>query len=462
MECLDATPPRRLGTVSGADNRLATAGQADAVGEVRAGKPVPWLGRLDASARRRPWAVDTVLALVLLASLGAVSLSGIDGLMMPGWVRGALVTALVVLHCCVAVRRQWPVLAFAAASLAMLVIVVLPSARTTLAATGQQTQVPLRFIPSCLLYALMLASVSARCSRREAALALAVGAAGVGVSAARLAASPVAGLTSSPWGLAFVLVALAAMVAAAWGIGRLVAARAVMALSERAHLVERAVAAERAAMSREMHDVVAHSLAVIVRQAEAGSYVAASAPDKAAETLQVIADTGRDALADMRGVLKLLATPADRQRGGDAAGTPGPATSGGGIRGLAAVPDLLAAMRRAGLTVDLDQAGTQVPLPSAIDLAAYRVLQESLTNSLKHSGAGTRAAARLEWSARQLVIEVADDGAGGGQVVPGSGLGLPGLRERLRAVHGDLDAGPRAGGGFAVRARISLPAREGG
>ncbi|MGH3095247.1 MAG: sensor histidine kinase [Streptosporangiales bacterium] len=417
--------------------------------EARTGPPAAWPTQLDAAVRRRPWVPDTLLALVLAASVGAVSLSSLNDLLMPGWAWFGLVLSLGVLHGCVAIRRQWPVPAFALASLAMLTVVALPSARTTVAATGESMQVPLLFVPSCLMYALMLTAVSAR-GRREALLALAVGSVGVALSGVRLAGSPVAGLTSSAWGLAFVLVALIAIVLAACVFGQLLAARANAARVERTHAVEHAVASERAAIAREMHDVVAHSLAVIVRQADAGGYVANTAPERAAEALRVVADTGREALVDMRGVLATLRAPAERQpvELGDAL------PQAGSVRGLAAVPDLLAGMRRVGLSVRVDRAGEEVALPTAADLAAYRVLQESLTNCLKHASPGTRVAVRLEWTGAELLIDVRDDGGGGGPAVPGSGLGLTGLHERLATVRGELSAGPDAAGGFAVRARI--------
>lgn len=438
---------------AGADG--SDAPKLNAVGEVRTGLPAAWPARLDAAVRGHPWATDTLLALVLAATVGAVSLSSLDGLLLPGWARIGLVLSLVVLHGCVAIRRQWPAPAFALASLAMLTVVALPSARTTVAATGESLQVPLLFVPSCLLYALMLAAVSAR-GRREALIALAVGSAGVALSGVRLADSPVAGLTSSAWGLAFVLVALLAIVLAACAFGQLLAARANAVRVERTHAVEYAVANERAAIAREMHDVAAHSLAVIVRQAEAGGYVASTAPERAAEALRVVADTGREALVDMRGVLATLRAPAEQRPAelGDAA----PRT--GSVRGLAAVPDLLAGVRRAGLTVQVDRTGEEVALPTAADLAAYRVLQESLTNCLKHAGPGTRVAVRLDWTGAALIIDVRDDGGGGAPAVPGAGLGLAGLNERLATVRGELSAGPDAAGGFAVRARIPYRPEE--
>lgn len=417
--------------------------------EAPTGPPAAWSARLNAAARGRPWAPDTLLALFLAATLGAISLSSMSDLLMPGWVRVGVVLSLAVLHGCVAIRRQWPVPAFALASLAMLTVVALPSARTSLAATGGPGQVPLLFVPSCLLYALMLAAVSAR-GRREALLAVAVGAVGIALSGVQLARSPVEGLTSSAWSLAFVLVALMGIVLASCATGQLLGARANATRAERTRAVEHAVANERAAIAREMHDVVAHSLAVIVRQAEAGSYVAAGAPERAAEALRVVADTGREALVDMRGVLDTLRAPAERQP----AELVAPDGGTGGVRGLAALPDLLAGVRQAGLTVRVDRTGEEVPLPTAADLAAFRLLQESLTNCLKHSGAGTAVTVRFEWTGAELVIEVRDNGGGGGPAVPGSGLGLAGLHERLATVRGELHAGPDLVGGFAVRARI--------
>jgi signal transduction histidine kinase len=200
---------------------------------------------------------------------------------------------------------------------------------------------------------------------------------------------------------------------------------------------------ERARIAREMHDVVAHSLSVIVSQAQGGAYVAGSQPERAARALETIAETGREALADMRGLLGVLR--ADPDAAAPAPEDPQP--------GLADLPELVARVRAAGLPVELTETGTPRRLGAATGLAAYRLVQESLTNTLKHGGPAARAEVRLQWTDEELAVTVTDDGDGPASTGAG-GQGLVGMRERAAVVGGRAEAGPRPGGGFAVTARF--------
>jgi signal transduction histidine kinase len=204
----------------------------------------------------------------------------------------------------------------------------------------------------------------------------------------------------------------------------------------------RAAADERVRIARDLHDVVAHHISVIVVQAEAAQEVLATRPDQAEGAMAAVADTARTALGELRRTLGVLRT--------DPALAPQP--------DLAAVDDLAASVRQAGLAVDVRTTGEARPVDGVVGLTAYRVVQEALTNVLRHAHA-SRARVDLAFADRALVVTVADDGRGG--AVNGTspaGQGLIGMRERVVVLGGDLEAGPVPGGGFRVRARLPLPA----
>jgi signal transduction histidine kinase len=226
----------------------------------------------------------------------------------------------------------------------------------------------------------------------------------------------------------------------------------VVELQERAERAERqreeqaaaAVASERARIARELHDIVAHNVSVMVVQAEAADEMLdRDEIGRVRAPVQRIQETGRSALTDMRRLLGLL-RDADTQ----AALAPQP--------GIANLELLLAKMRDAGLQVDLRVDGTPTPLSPGVDLSAYRIVQEALTNALKHAGA-VRVRVGVRYAGGALELEVSDDGTGGGQA-NGGGHGLVGMRERVALFGGELDAGPGPEGGFRVRARLPLEA----
>lgn len=203
-----------------------------------------------------------------------------------------------------------------------------------------------------------------------------------------------------------------------------------------------AAADERSHIAREMHDIVAHSLAVIITQADGARYAAAAKPELATEALATIAGTGRNSLAEMRRLLGVL-------RSDEASGTrPQP--------GLGDLDELFLGFRAAGLRLSLEQRGTaRRGLPPGAELTAYRVIQEALTNVIKHAGPRAQAAVTLQWQSRGLQIDVLDDGRGAAaDPGPGGGNGLRGMRERIALYDGALDAGPATGGGFRVSAFI--------
>jgi signal transduction histidine kinase len=236
--------------------------------------------------------------------------------------------------------------------------------------------------------------------------------------------------------------------AIAWAIGRTLAERSRRAakLQERADRLAReqetAVAGERARIARELHDVIAHSVSVMTVQAGAARLLLDEDPARAREPLLSVEETGRQALAEMRRLLGILR--ADER---PAALAPQP--------GVADIGALVDQLRAAGLPVDVVVEGDPQALPPGIDLAAYRVVQEALTNALKHAGAA-RAAVSIRYSGTALELSVVNDGR-----VPRNGRGghgLVGMRERVALYGGEFKAGPRREGGYAVRARLPLEA----
>jgi signal transduction histidine kinase len=207
-----------------------------------------------------------------------------------------------------------------------------------------------------------------------------------------------------------------------------------------------AAAAERARIARELHDVVAHHVSVMVVQADGAGYVLRSDPDRAAAALTAVSSTGRQALTELRRLLGVL-----RSAGEQAALAPVP--------GLGELRELLDQARTAGLEVSYTLTGTPRELPEGAELAAYRVVQESLTNTRKHAGLAASAGVRLEYLSDGLVVQVTDDGMATPTGEPG-GHGLAGMRERVAMYGGTVTAGPLPGGGFRVRAW--LPCRKPG
>ena len=220
------------------------------------------------------------------------------------------------------------------------------------------------------------------------------------------------------------------------------AARTVELEHEREEKARLAVAEERARIARELHDVVAHNLSVMVVQAGAERRALDGERPETAEVLETIEHTGRTAMAEMRRLLGML-----RRSDDELALAPQPS--------LAHLRDLVDRVREAGLPVDLRIEGDERPLPPGIDLSAYRIVQEALTNALKHA---VPACARVtvRYGDRELDVEIADDGQGAVEPAPAGGHGLVGMRERVALFGGDLAAGRRLSGGYAVRARLPL------
>lgn len=371
------------------------------------------------------------LALVFLP-IGWMSVR--DGGVTPRWTAVLLVT-LVVLHLTVLAARWRPVGAFAIGSLCMLLLVVAPDLAGPTAVAAGRDYSPL-LLPSSLCFLALLYAMSARKPWPWPTTALGVGLLGGVLITVQLWGFTVTGLVVWAWQLVQVTVVVAGTVAA-WALGRFVSVRTAW-VSE---LAERGAADERRRIAREMHDVVAHSLAVVVSHAEAGRLVVVREPDRAAAILDTIAGTGREALTEMRGLLGVL-----RGSSGDAApavAEPQP--------GLGDLPALIDRIRAIGQRVDFRPAGLPRDRSPAVGLTAYRVVQEALTNVIRHAGPGACARVTVTRDRDDLVIEVTDDGATAIDSAPGRGL--VGMRERVEAVGGELDAG-RAERGWQIRARL--------
>ncbi|CAN5892051.1 sensor histidine kinase [soil metagenome] len=211
---------------------------------------------------------------------------------------------------------------------------------------------------------------------------------------------------------------------------------------ERAAEARRVVTEERTRIARELHDVVAHRVSLMTIQAGAAKTVAADDPAGAARAMQTVETAGRQALDELRHLLGVLRPDAD-------AGALGPQP------GLDDVPALVEQFRSAGLDVSLTTDGAPIELPDRVGLSAYRIVQESLTNALRHAGSGARTEVRIDIDGRGVAIEVSDNGPGTTSM-GGSGHGIVGMRERASLLGGRLDAGPRPGGGFQVVAQLPV------
>jgi signal transduction histidine kinase len=328
------------------------------------------------------------------------------------------------------VRRRWPMGVLAAVEAAVLVGLV-------------QATPDLRVGGPGLVAAVF--TVASRCPRPRAlgaALAIA-GANDLVLLAATLLGHP---------GALHEVIADTVLVAGAWAIGDNVGTRRsyLAGLEERAERLQReqvvvsqrAALAERARIARELHDVVAHHVSAIAVQAGAAEEIAESDPRRARAVLATIQAASREALAEMRAVVGVLHEEED---GLTLAPQPG----------LAQLPQLAAQSRAVGLDVRVHVEGRPVSLPDALDLSAFRIIQEALTNTLKHAGA-TRSEVTVRYAEDGVELSVVDDGGGetAPTALPGAGRGLVGMRERVALFHGRLEVGRLPAGGFRVIAHL--------
>ncbi|MFF4343099.1 sensor histidine kinase [Kitasatospora sp. NPDC001540] len=420
-----------------------------------------WRGHLESLQRRvalpggaLPGGVplgDGVLAPALALAAFVPTLSGIGAQIgdLPERPASALGVGLVLAQALpLAVRRRWPAACLAVVGVAFAVHQALGFA-TTFASVG--------------LY-LALYSAGAHQPRRRpvSAVAVAAGYAALAVVLHRLG-SP----QSVPDYLAFFLVLAAAAL-----LGGAVRTRRTDEARRRRTAAEAATAAERARIARELHDVVTHHVTAMVVQADAAQFLVGSAPERATEAMAAVSDTGRRALTELRYLLGVLEATGEAAAGRSAAGGPAADDPAAVDRAptLGRVGDLVERARRAGQPVEFTRQGERRPHGVDVELAAYRVVQEALTNALKYA-AGRPTRVLLRYGAADLGIEVATDGPASASAVAargaargaahGGGRGLAGLRERVRMLGGELESGPGPAGGFTVRATIpSDPARS--
>jgi signal transduction histidine kinase len=386
--------------------------------------------------RRHPVLVDSVLALTV-GSLGLSVLGDAGSHRVPRLVNLLFVAAMVAP---ISVRRKHPVGAFAA------VIIV----------GGIEVLVLPRPVGSDVAVLVVLYTLAAYRPRRVAAPGLLACLAG-SVVAIVAWAPPRAKHDLYTVGVMFAVFCLPALTA--WLLGDMMRWRRgfYAALEERAARLERerdaqaqiAAAAERARIARELHDVVAHNVSVMVVQADGASYALDADPERARQALGAIAATGRQALAEMRSLLGVLRSAGDIT----AELEPQP--------GIEQLTGLLEQARASGLPVSFTVEGVPRPLPPSAALTAYRVVQESLTNARKHGGPTVTAAVTLRFCEDGVAVTVTDDGKGTADPADGLGHGLIGMRERVELFGGTVSAGPRPGGGYRVAATLPVPALAG-
>jgi signal transduction histidine kinase len=391
--------------------------------------------RAYAGLRRRRWLGDAALVAVLVA--GSVSIFARNPAALP---------ATLALAAAVAARRRFPAPAYAVA-------LAVGSAQVIAGGFGPSGGGPLQptFADAGIL--VLLYTVADRRPRRVSLWGLAACVALFALVVAQM----MPGSEPLPHPLQFVLLTVPFYVLApvsAWVLGESMARRRVYlaALEERAVRAEaerdaraRAAAAdERARIARELHDVIAHNLSVMVAQADGGRYVFDAAPEKSRQALTEIGATGRQALSEMSHLLGVL-------RAGPAAPAFAPSP------GVAGIPRLVAQAREAGMRVAHTVEGAALPVTGGLSVAVYRIVQEALTNVRKHASPGAAAEVRLRYSTDGLLIRVTDDGCGAVPGAPAAGHGLAGMRERAAMYGGTVRTGPRPGGGFEVTARLPHP-----
>ncbi|GIG69022.1 sensor histidine kinase [Phytomonospora endophytica] len=425
---------------------------------------------------RRLWVQDAGLALGLLAA--TVMTTGPEGMMPPGppWSTepmpnyGLWWLATAVAVPALALRRRWPLPLLAVCALTAVthmsigalgtpVDLATPILLGTVAVRHSRrlsVGVLVAFVIGATLWSIGLTDTGAAPNGLEEAIQ-----GQTTVSGKRPPAPPTAeikmlhysepeGLLPATWGG---LPVLGSVLIAAWAFGSRAKARRAWLdeLTARARDLERqrdqraalAVAAERDRISRELHDVVAHGLSVMVVQAQGGAAAMDNRPADTRAALAAIVETGRGALADMRRALAAVGSV-------DATREPAP--------GLADLAGLAERLRGAGTPVELRIEGRTAPLPSTVDLSAYRIAQEALTNTVKHAGPGASAVVTLVHADGEIRVSVTDDGTAA-PVADGSGNGLRGMRERAELLGGTLTAGPAPGGGFTVEARLPIERR---
>ncbi|MBD3941140.1 two-component sensor histidine kinase [Microbacterium sp. NEAU-LLC] len=370
-----------------------------------------------------------VTALVVLVVLLPVSLAALAAADPPldAGTTVMLAGCFIALHAASLVALRFPVAAFAAASLVMLALVVVPSARGAAGA----------MYPSSIAYLLCLTQLAVRTPPRLSIPGLVTGVIGAGLVAllepafGRGSDADVALLRLGAF------LGLSAAVVAAWAVGLLLRVRAARVEEQTRRRVEQAIADERLRISGELHDVVAHAMTVMMAQSEAARAMMPTRPDDSDRALEVVARTGRDALRGMRAIVAA-------DGGAPLAPQPTPA----------ALDELVSSVRGPACEATLTESGSRRELTPAVALALHHTVREALTNAVRHTIPPVRIDVTLDWG-ETLVVRIADDGGAGGAAFDlGAGTGLIGLAERVRLAGGSFAAGPGMPHGWVVRAEL--------
>jgi signal transduction histidine kinase len=359
------------------------------------------------------------------------------------------IALFVVLHLIVVVRRRSPRSALLVASVVMLLLTVLSLPGTSSIAV---------LLPSSAVYLIFVFTAASSDDRWADVAAIVLGLLGAALmTGVAVAHGPV----PEPGALIALGGFLAASIAAAWALGRYrresrrKRAAQELGLQQAAELrmqgERAAVADERRRIGRELHDVISHSLAVMVAQAEASRVLLDRDEARARAAIEHVVATGRAAMTDMRGLLAVLAEPPSSE----GAPQPEPREPSPGFDDVAALIERSAAP---GRHVAYTESGVARPMSPGIALTVYRVVQESLTNTLKHTDPPTMSDVRLAWTPGELVLTVVDDGIPHTGAAPSTpGRGIRGMRDRVEHVGGHLESGPAEHGGWRVRAVFPLP-----
>jgi signal transduction histidine kinase len=379
--------------------------------------------------RRWHWiALDCLAALVAL-----LALAGGTGVADHRSVSGPELAVLIILAALsavpVAVRRIWPMAAFGA------VLALYLSLGLVHPVDGVLVAFPTAYV---------LFTVAVTYRRRVSATALILA---LAVESGLAVLAGVESTTLVPIGLILIVL---------WLFGSMARQRRAYASGLQQQAASQAVAEERLRIARELHDVVAHSMAVIAVQAGFGQYVIDNQPGQAREALGAIQATSRDALDEMRRMLSVLRQGDAVRAEAPAAGDGAPAAPGAPLRpadGLADLERLITRVGHAGVHVALEVTGEPVAVPASVDLSAFRIIQEALTNVVKHA-ATPDCRVRLDYREQELRLEILDEGDASAPPGPGTGHGLIGMRERAHLLGGEFSAGPRPGHGFRVAATL--------
>ncbi|MQY34478.1 hypothetical protein SRB17_24470 [Streptomyces sp. RB17] len=391
-------------------------------------QPVPRKGPLTVTrAAATAWAGGVLYVVLLLILVGGAPRNS-----------GPLVAvgSLPAVSLLVGVLRRTPLTALALTLLGATAVVVVPmrstSASLTLAYQGQ-------FL-SYLAADLVLGYIVATCRRLASVVAVSLSFSLQFLTIGLFAHGPDFLIVDAVIGVL--------VMAASCMLGLLSRERREHTVALRAQEVTEAVTAERLRIARELHDVIAHSVGIIAIQAGVGGRVIHTQPDAARDALQAIESTSRQTLSGLRRTLVALRQAEPETAAGGAPLGPSP--------GLADIERLATATADAGVRVEVRIDGERRPLPADVDLSAYRIVQEALTNVVRHAGTGHCTVA-IDYGNEELSVEVLDEGRGVPGDGTGHGFGLVGMRERATLLHGEFSAGPRPEGGFRVVARLPLP-----